>query len=135
MTLLATSLINWSALWKIVLAALVGGGGVVIVFGFLLLGLQRARAAKSSSARVADWALTGVCGLFCIAAVVIGIYAMATKPKSKPAKPAKAASTQVSAPRLRQRAPLQRRGRDGADRLRSVRPWPYRDQLDLGLPT
>ena len=28
--------IDWSALWKIILAALIGGAGVVIVFGFLL---------------------------------------------------------------------------------------------------
>ena len=36
MLVLATQYIDWSALGKIVLAALIGGAGVVIVFGFLL---------------------------------------------------------------------------------------------------
>jgi Na+-transporting NADH:ubiquinone oxidoreductase subunit NqrB len=100
MTLLASSLINWSALWKIVLAALIGGTGVVIAFGFLLLGLQRSRRTDNAGSRAADLALSTICGVFCVAAVVIGIYAMAHKPKSKPAKPAKAASALVG-PRRR----------------------------------
>ncbi len=49
MTLIASSLVDWSALWEICLAALIGGSGVVIVFGFLLLGLKWATGAKSEA--------------------------------------------------------------------------------------
>lgn len=100
MIALATPLINGNALWKIVLAALIGGAGVVIVFGFLLLFVKYARATKNPGVRVADFAISGVCGAFCIAAIVFGIYAMAKKPKSKPVKPAaKSALVVRSAPR------------------------------------
>ncbi len=40
MTVIASDLVDWNALGKIVLAALVGGAGVVIVFGFLLYGVK-----------------------------------------------------------------------------------------------
>jgi NADH:ubiquinone oxidoreductase subunit 6 (subunit J) len=82
MTVLATAYINWSALWKIVVAALVGGAGVVIVFGFLLLAVKRAQAAKSEGGKIANYALGGFCGLLCVAAIVVGIVAMADKPSS-----------------------------------------------------
>jgi len=91
MTLIASEFINWSALWRIVLAALIGGAGVVIVFGFLLLGVKFANNAKSSGGEWAGYALAGVCGLICVAAIVLGIYAMAKKPSSKPAKKTAAA--------------------------------------------
>jgi len=89
MAILASSFINWSALWKIVLAALIGGAGVVIVFGFLLYGVKIANNAKSGAGEWGGYALAGVCGLLCVGAVVAGIVAMTDKPKSKPAKPAK----------------------------------------------
>jgi len=91
MIALATTIVDTSALWKIILAALVGGAGVVVAFGFLLLGLARARRGRGPASRVANYALSGLAGLFCIAAVVIGIYAMATKPPSTPSKKAKSA--------------------------------------------
>jgi hypothetical protein len=82
MAVAAGSPINWSALWKIAAAALIGGAGVVIVYALLLLFLRRARAARSPGARFGDYALAGLCGLFCVATVVIGIYAMTRKPSS-----------------------------------------------------
>jgi hypothetical protein len=82
MAILAEAYINWSALWKIVLAALIGGAGVVIVFGILLLALKHAQAAKSEGARLGNYAITGICGLICVGLVVVGIVAMADKPKS-----------------------------------------------------
>ncbi len=91
MTVIASEFINWSALWKICFAALVGGAGVVVVFGFLLVGVKIANNAKSGGREWAGYALAGVCGLICVAAIVVGIYAMAKKPSSKPAKKSAAA--------------------------------------------
>lgn len=96
MTIIASEYINSSALWKICLAALVGGAGVVVVFGFLLVGVKIANNAKSGGREWAGYALAGVCGLICVAAIVIGIYAMAKKPSSKPAKKTAAALTAPS---------------------------------------
>ena len=92
--LIASEFINWSALWKIVLAALIGGSGVVIAFGILLLGLKWATGAKGSGAKLGGYSLAAICAVLCTAAVVIGIYAMATKPSSKKptAKPKPAAA-------------------------------------------
>jgi NADH:ubiquinone oxidoreductase subunit 6 (subunit J) len=96
MLLLASSYINWSALWKIVLAALVGGAGVVIVFGFLLVGVKISNNAKGSGREWAGYALAGVCGLFCAAVIVAGIYAMVNKPKSKKPAPKKTAAALIA---------------------------------------
>jgi hypothetical protein len=87
MSVIASSLVNWSALGKIVVVALIGGAGVVIAFGLLLLGLKWATAAKRGSAKLGGVTLAGLSALFCTAAVVFGIYAMADKPSSK--KPAR----------------------------------------------
>lgn len=98
MIVVASSLIDWSSLWKIVVAALIGGTGVVIVFGFLLLGLKHAREAKNSGSRATAYAVSGICGVACVGVAVVGIYAMAQKPSSSK-KPAKAKSALVIAPR------------------------------------
>ena len=57
----ASSLIDFDALWKIVVAGFAGGAGVVLAYGFVLLGRSRyeqaregdvvTRAARSSWAR------------------------------------------------------------------------------------
>jgi NADH:ubiquinone oxidoreductase subunit 6 (subunit J) len=96
MLVLASPYINWSALSKIVLAALVGGAGVVIVFGFLLVGVKIANNAKSSGREWAGYALAGVCGLFCLAVVTAGIYAILNKPASKKPAPKKTASALIA---------------------------------------
>ena len=95
MIALATPLIKWSAVGKILLAGLIGGAGVVVVFGFLLLGLSRARRAGNTGARLADYALSGVCGVLVIAAVAAGIYAMVNKPASSKPKPTKSTAALV----------------------------------------
>ncbi|HXO08008.1 MAG TPA: hypothetical protein VN880_08240 [Solirubrobacteraceae bacterium] len=98
MTILAaasTPLIDWSALWRIALAALIGGAGIVILFGFLLYGVKVANQAKSEGhegRRIGAYFVSGVCGAICVALVVVGIYAMAHKPKSKPTPPPKSAA-------------------------------------------
>ena len=87
MTILATSLLNWNALEKIFIVALIGGAGVVLAFGMLLIGLKRATRAKSGRAKFGGVTLAGLSALFCVATVVVGIMAMADKPSSK--KPVK----------------------------------------------
>ena len=87
MSVIASTWVNWSALWKIVLVALIGGSGVVIAFGLLLLGLKWATGSQTGSAKIGGVTLAAISALFCTAAVVLGIYAMADKPASK--KPAK----------------------------------------------
>jgi NADH:ubiquinone oxidoreductase subunit 6 (subunit J) len=99
MAILASGFINWSALWKIVVAAFVGGVGVVVVFGVLLYGVKIANNAKSGGREWAGYALAGVCGFICVGAIVVGIYAMAEKPTSK--KPAKKTAAAVIAPSFR----------------------------------
>jgi hypothetical protein len=85
MSAFASSLINWSALGNIVVAALIGGAGVVIALGLALLALEHARACNRVGGLLAHWALAGVCGLFCIGAVAVGVYTMAEKPSAKSA--------------------------------------------------
>jgi hypothetical protein len=96
MAILASSYIDWNALWKIILAALVGGAGVVIVFGFLLLGVKIANNAKGSGSEWAGYALAGVCGLFCVAVIAAGLYAILNKPASKKPAPKKTASALIA---------------------------------------
>jgi hypothetical protein len=100
MFVLATPIIDWSAMWKICLVALAAGAGVVVVFGFLLLGLKIATSTgtdgtQRSGSRFTGFALSAACGVIVIGVIVIGIYAMTQKPSSKPAKPAKAKSALV----------------------------------------
>jgi NADH:ubiquinone oxidoreductase subunit 6 (subunit J) len=99
MAIITSEFINWSALWKIVVAALIGGAGVVVLFGFLLLGVKIANNAKGGGGEWAGYALAGVCGFLCVAAIVVGIYAMAKKPSSK--KPAKKTAAALIAPSFR----------------------------------
>lgn len=76
----ASPIVVWSAIWKIVVASLVGGAGVAIVFGFVILGVERAgRTGEAGGTRILDYSVALVAGAFCIFAVVIGIYAMTKK--------------------------------------------------------
>jgi NADH:ubiquinone oxidoreductase subunit 6 (subunit J) len=93
-TTAAAALINWSELWKIVVAALVGGSGVVFVFGVLLLGISRGRSATRRTARWGLFAMSALCGAFVISVAAVGVYAMTQKPSS-PAPPKKEVSIDV----------------------------------------
>lgn len=95
MFVFATPIVDWSAMWKICLVAFAAGAGVVIMFGFVLLGLKFANRPASDSthsagSRLGGFALSLVCGLVCVGVIAIGIYAMTKKPSSKP-KPTKSA--------------------------------------------
>ena len=75
-----TPIVVWSAIWKIVVASLVGGAGVAIVFGFIVLGVERAQQpGESGGARALNYSLAAVAAAFCIFAVVVGVYAMTQK--------------------------------------------------------
>ncbi len=71
------------ALGKILLAGLIFGSGVVILFGFLLLGLKYVNTSKGEGGRAVGYILAIGCGFVCLAAVVLGIYAITQKPSSK----------------------------------------------------
>jgi hypothetical protein len=95
MPVLATAIVDWNAMWKIFLVVLLAGTGTVVVFGFLLLGLKSAhrlgprdqQVGGSEGATMGGYVLAALCGVIVIGVVVVGVYAMAEKPSSKPAKP------------------------------------------------
>lgn len=79
--MLASSLVDTSALWKIIAAGFAGGAGVVIAFGFVLLGTSRLGEGRAggSAARAGYALLVLLSGAFCLAALVIGFLAMTKK--------------------------------------------------------
>lgn len=83
----ATPIVDWNAMWKIFVVAFAAGAGVVVAFGFLLLGLKLANASKAGGPRFGAYAISAVCGVICLGVIVVGVYAMTKKPSSKPAKP------------------------------------------------
>jgi hypothetical protein len=89
-TTLATALVNWTDLWKIILAALIGGTGVVIVFGLLLLGISRGSTATNATTRYGLYTLSGLCGVLIVAVAGAGVYAMTQKPSSAKPPPRRA---------------------------------------------
>ena len=92
MFVLATPIVDWNAMWKIFVVALAAGAGVVVAFGFLLLGVKLANRSGSdgthgAGSRLGGYTLAAVCGVLCVGVVVVGVYAMTKKPSSKPTKP------------------------------------------------
>ena len=85
MLIFGDPIIDWTAIWKIVLVALIGGCGVVVVYGFLLLGVKYAGlgddtgATHSESSKVIGYAIAGVCAILVVGVIVLGIYAMTQK--------------------------------------------------------
>jgi nitrate reductase NapE component len=84
MLIFGDPIIDWSAIWKIVVVALIGGSGVVVVYGFLLLGLKYATTADASGtqterSKLIGYTLAVICGLAVIAVIVLGVYAMTKK--------------------------------------------------------
>ena len=80
MLALASPIVVWSAIWKIIVASLVGGAGVAIVFGFVILGTERAQqVGEGGGAKALNYSIAVLAGLFCLFAVAIGIYAMTKK--------------------------------------------------------
>jgi hypothetical protein len=85
MLIFGDPIIDWSAILKIVIAALVGGCGIVIVYGFLLLGVKYAGLGDDSgtthteTSKVVGYAIAGVCAILVVGVIVLGIYAMTQK--------------------------------------------------------
>ena len=84
MFVVASPIVDWSAIWKIFLVVLAAGLGTVVIFGFLLLGLKVADTAgtggaQGSGSRLGGLALAVLCGAVCIGIIVLGIYAMTQK--------------------------------------------------------
>jgi hypothetical protein len=75
----ADPIVDTSALWKIIVAAFAGGAGVAVVFGIGLLALQNASKTNNDGTRVFNYVLVGLAAAFCVAAIVLGIYAMTQK--------------------------------------------------------
>jgi len=75
----ASAIVDTNALWKIIVASLAGGAGCAIAFGILLLGLSRGSTTHNGGARVLSYGVVLLAGLFCVAAVVLGIHAMVSK--------------------------------------------------------
>jgi NADH:ubiquinone oxidoreductase subunit 6 (subunit J) len=103
-TTLATALINWNDLWKIIVAALIGGTGVVIVFGLLLLGISRGKTATKSTRRYGLYSLSALCGVLAVAVACLGVYAMTQRSSSAKPKPKTAARTMAPVSATQQRA-------------------------------
>jgi hypothetical protein len=85
MLIFGDPIIDWSAILKIVIAALIGGTGIVIVYGFLLLGVKYAGlgddtgATHTETSKVVGYAIAGVCAILVVGVIVLGIYAMTQK--------------------------------------------------------
>lgn len=79
MLALASPIVDTNALWKIIAASLAGGAGCAIAFGFVLIAISRAQATENGGVRVLNYGIALLGGLFCVAAVVLGIRAMTVK--------------------------------------------------------
>jgi hypothetical protein len=84
MLIFGDPIIDWSAILKIMIAALVGGAGIVIVYGFLLLGIKYATADGSTgthgeTSKVIGYAIAAICAILVVGVIVLGIYAMTQK--------------------------------------------------------
>ncbi len=85
MLIFADPIVDWTAIWKIVLVALIGGCGVVVVYGFLLLGIRYAGLGddhgqtRTETSKVVGYAIAAVCAILVVGVIVLGIYAMTQK--------------------------------------------------------
>jgi hypothetical protein len=84
MLIFGDPIIDGSALWKIILVALIGGSGVVIVYGFLLLGIKyattpNAGGTQTQRSKLIGYTVAALCGLAVLAVIALGVYAMTQK--------------------------------------------------------
>jgi hypothetical protein len=78
-SVIAASIVDFNALWKIVAVSILAGAGVVGAFGYVLLGISRYQEAQGRGGRATYVLLVAVGSSFCLAAVVIGLIAMTHK--------------------------------------------------------
>ena len=80
--MILAELVAWGDLGKVVVVGLVGGVGLVVTWGFLLLGLERTQEVRSGARTggLAGYgALTLVGGVTTIALLVLGLWAITQK--------------------------------------------------------
>ena len=78
----ASQLVDWAALGKVVLAAIVAGIGVTAAFSFAVLGATRSAEMRRANrgAEASGFAVLGVlAAAVCVGAVVVGIIVMSSK--------------------------------------------------------
>ena len=77
----ASSLVDFDALWKIVVAGFPGGAGVVLAYGFVLLGRARYAQAREGDvvARGSAIVLGALGGVLCAAALIVSFIALTKK--------------------------------------------------------
>jgi uncharacterized membrane protein SpoIIM required for sporulation len=76
----ASSFIDFDALWTIVATGFAGGAGVVLAFGFVLLGRSRYQEAGGSVLGRSAYLLLAIFGaMVCAAALIAGFIAMTKK--------------------------------------------------------
>jgi hypothetical protein len=76
----ASSLVDFNALWKIVVAGFAGGAGVVLAFGFVLLGRSRYQEAGEGALGRGAYLLLAIFGaMVCAAALIAGFIALTRK--------------------------------------------------------
>ena len=59
---------------------------------------NQAKSQGHEGQRIGAYLVSGVCGAICVGLVVVGIYAMAHKPKSKPTPPPTSKSAAIYRP-------------------------------------
>ena len=81
MSALGSSIVDFDALWKIILVGFAGGAGVVVAFGVVLLARSRyAEAREGDVAARGGYLLVALLGAaFCAVALVAGFVAMTKK--------------------------------------------------------
>jgi hypothetical protein len=79
----STSYVDWSALWQILVAGLLGGAGLVAVYSFGLVFVNSAGGLRSGSPvrgrRLVRLIAAAICFLIVIGGIAYGISVMLTK--------------------------------------------------------
>lgn len=71
--------IDFDALWRVLVAAFIGGAGLVAVFSLGLVGLASAQSSGDGTGRPLGWVVAVVSFLVVAAGVVLGISVMLNK--------------------------------------------------------
>ncbi|ETK35687.1 hypothetical protein [Microbispora sp. ATCC PTA-5024] len=71
--------IDVDALWKVLVAGLVAGAGLVAVYALGLVGLAAARTQDGTAARPAGVVVAVVCFALVLAGALLGLYVMLAK--------------------------------------------------------
>jgi hypothetical protein len=73
------TIVDFDALWHLTLYSLLGTIALTGSYGTLVLALERIGQREQSRGGLAWWALAVLAGAVCVAAVVLGLWAMTKK--------------------------------------------------------